>query len=354
MPINYSGIPFTSRREAERFAYGIGGQRAPGAAGGVTAVGTSGGVPAAGTLPGAPAFGYVGAYGGIPQVPSPGASQAAAIAANLGNTGQLFNLAGQTNQFNNAQALAGLQANLPGYDAMAAQASQNIAGNLAGNVAPDVWRNLQQMNAERTGMTGIGPDAPNANAALLRSVYDTTSQLQNLGQQQLSQAVARTPVGPQFNPASQYISTNDWQQAQMAANLYNSAPIPAEAAAVNLDALRSGLRSGTGSTQMSNSDKLLSMLPRSAPTSPSRPSSPQSFSPRSQPTAPGRSYDPNAYSSSRPAIDTSVTEPGMLGGYNYNPNTAGAGAEVAPELQKWAEGDFSDIFPTFGAGFLGL
>src|SRR5687768_18278258 len=74
------------------------------------------GAPAPGTLPGAPAFGYAGAYGGIPQVPSPGVSQGAAIGANLGNMGQLFNLAGQTNVFNNQQALAGLQANLPGYD----------------------------------------------------------------------------------------------------------------------------------------------------------------------------------------------------------------------------------------------
>jgi hypothetical protein len=296
MPINYSGIPFTSRREAERFAYGIGGQRAPGTAGavgGMTGVVTPGGVPAAGTLTGAPAFGYVGAYGGIPQVPSPGASQAAAIGANLGNVGQLFNLAGQTNQFNNAQALAGLQANLPGYDAMAAQASQNIAGNLAGNVAPDVWRNLQQMAAERG--TAIGsPGSPNSESGLLQALGITTNQLQNLGQQQLSQAVARTPVGPQFNPASQYLSPEDWQQAQMAANLYASAPIPAQRAQADLAALRSGLGAGTGSTTMSNSDKLLSMLPRSAPSSPSRPSSPQNFSPRQQPTAPGRSYDPNA------------------------------------------------------------
>ena len=197
-------------------------------------------------------------------------------------------------------------------------------------------------------MSGITADAPNANAALLQATLRTTNQLQNLGQNQLSQAVARTPVGPQFNPASQYISTNDWQQAQMAANLYASAPIPAQAAAANLNALRSGVNAGRGSTQMSNSDRLLAMLPQPSAPSPSRlPPLPQATY-RPAPVAPGRDYDPNAYASSTLASAVEgVTSPYTLGGYNYNAADANAGAEVSPELEAWARGDFGDIFGTF-------
>jgi hypothetical protein len=203
-----------------------------------------------GNLAGAPAFNYSGAYGGIPQVPSPGTTQQAALGGNLANFSTATDLASQVNAFNNQQAVAPYLSNLPGYQQMNEQASANIGANLAGQVPDDVWRQLQQRGAER-GVAMGSPGSANANAAMMRALGLTSLDLQNQGQAQFGQAMARTPVAPMFNPASMFTTPEQWQAAQAAANMYAAAPIPSDVSAANMAALAGGLGGGQRGTGMS-------------------------------------------------------------------------------------------------------
>jgi hypothetical protein len=366
MPRDISTIPFATRREALRFA--ALNERAQRLSGELpAAVSAPGGTTAAGTLPGAPAFGYAGAYGGIPQVASPGATQGAAIGANVGALPGLFDLSGQVNTFNAAQAVAPFRANLPGYDSMVAQASQNIGNNLAGQIAPDVWRNLQQMAAERG--TAIGaPGSPNAEAGLLRALGLTTLDLQNLGQTQLTGAIARTPTGPQFNPAAMFVSPEDWQAAQQAANLYAAAPVPELRAKAEMNALRSGV--GAGAQTTAPSALQLPVASTSQRRLPSLPSLPMA-TPRPAPAAPGRgwgetwSMDPSTgqmggYASTgnvpgagySAPLGAAASSPYSLGlDYNLNTPSGDSSAAIPPEVSAIAQGDFgmpSYMLPPIG------
>ena len=200
------------------------------------------------SLVGAPAFGYTPAYGGVPQVPNPIGTQAGAIGGNLGNLGQLGQLGTGLTGINAGIGQQPYQANLPNYQALLGQASGNALSNLRGTLPADVVRNLQQAGAERG--TSIGsPGSPNANAAYLRALGLTSLGLQQTGQQQFGQLVGLTPTGPQFNPASMLLDPAALQQAQAAANLYNSAPIPSAAHQAAFNAMQAGLGRGQGATQ---------------------------------------------------------------------------------------------------------
>lgn len=178
-----------------------------------------------------PASNWSQAYGGIPSVPSPISTQQEAVTGNLGNLGGLYKLAGSVNAFNQAQAPLGLQANLPGYQGMIGQSSRNIAANLAGQVPQDVVNQIAQQAAERGTATGLGTNAPNSNAALLRALGLSSLGQTQLGEQQLTAAIGRTPQGPVFDPSKFFVTPDQEQQAQAAADLYKSAPIPSAAAA---------------------------------------------------------------------------------------------------------------------------
>lgn len=178
-----------------------------------------------------PATSYTPAYGGIPSVPSPISTAGEAVRGNIGNLGGLYQLAGGVNAFNQQQAALGLQTNLPGYQGMVGQSSQNIAANLAGQVDPQVYNQLVQSAAERGTSTGLGTNAPNISAALLAALGKTSYGQKQLGEQQLTAAIGRTPQGPVFDPSKFFVTPEQEQQAQAAANLYASAPVPSAAAA---------------------------------------------------------------------------------------------------------------------------
>lgn len=209
----------------------------------------SGGGGVAATAPnltGAPASNYSSPYGGIPQVPSPTFTAGGAIAGNTANLPGALNLAGQVNTFSNAQAVAPYTANLPGYAGMLAQASGNTGNLLQGQVPTDVWQQMAQGAAERG--VGMGsPGSPNANAAMLRALGLTSLGLQQQGLGNFQTLMGLTPVGQQFNPASMFVSPEQMQAAQTAANLYKAAPVPADKAAADLNAALAGLNAGRGS-----------------------------------------------------------------------------------------------------------
>jgi hypothetical protein len=205
-----------------------------------------GGGGGGGTLPGAAPSNWSPAWGGSPQVPSPGGSAAAAIGANLSNLPQSLDLARGMNQFNQDAVQRQLRSGLPLYDPLTIESSNNIMDMIQGEVPQDVINQILQVAAERgiiTGTTG----SENANAAMLRALGLTSLDLMQRGEQNLTAAIGRTPRGPLFDPSKMMVSPDEWQNAQMAANMYRSAPNPQAAGTRALGAAASGLSRGLAS-----------------------------------------------------------------------------------------------------------
>lgn len=185
------------------------------------------------------------AWGGIPQVPNPGVTAGAAIGANTANLGPLLSLGGGINAWSQAQAQAQMRSGLPLYDQMVSGSSRNILSQIQGQVPDDVIDQILRTAAERgiiTGTTG----SENANAAMLRALGLTSLDLMQRGEQALTAAVARTPRGQLFDPtgSGSFVTGDQMQEAQMAANIYRSAPVPSAAGTRALGAASSGLRAG--------------------------------------------------------------------------------------------------------------
>lgn len=201
-----------------------------------------------------------------------------------------------------AGAQSQYQANLPGYAPMTTQASTDILSNLQGLVSDPTWKQLQIRGAERGLKVGAG--GPNTNAALMAALGNTSEGLQSLGQQQLSAAIGRTPVGPMINPANYLVTPAQQQQASVDQAILNAAPVPATAAQARLNQLLAGLNRGQGT---------YSGLP-----SPSSQSPTASIIQRYTPTVTGQLPSPGAPS----------------GGYGYS---SGA-ADMTPEAgQNWQD-----------------
>ncbi len=200
------------------------------------------GVGGGGTLPGS-ASNWSGSYGGVPNVPSPGASQGAAIGSNLSNLSRILQLSGGVNTFNDASAISAIRSAIPGYDNLIANSSQNILKEIQGDIPNDVVNEILQHAAERGILTGtVGSD--NNNAALMRAIGVNSLAIRAQGEQNLTNAIARTPRGDHIRPEAFMVSPDQWQDAQMASNVYASAPIPRMAAGVGYGAAQRGLQAG--------------------------------------------------------------------------------------------------------------
>lgn len=193
-----------------------------------------GGAGAASLAPGPVNF-YNPAYGGVPTVPNPTATAASANAGNAANLPALEGTAANLNTFNQGQLLGQYNMAIPNYAALTQTASGNAMSQLQGEVPQDVINQLLTGAAER-GITGGMPASPNSNAAYLRALGLTSLGQQATGMQNLHQLTADAPIAQPFNPASMFVTPEQQQEAQMASNLYASAPQPAAAAenAINL------------------------------------------------------------------------------------------------------------------------
>jgi hypothetical protein len=190
-----------------------------------------GGTGGGSTLSPGPVNYYNPAYGGVPTVPNPTATAATANAGNAANLPQLEGTAGSLNPFNEQQILGQYNMAIPNYAALTQTASGNAMSELEGNVPQDVINQLLQGAAER-GITGGVPESANSNAAYLRALGLTSIGQQQTGMANLHQLSADAPIAPLFNPASMFVTPEQEQEAQMASNIYASAPNP-EAAAKN-------------------------------------------------------------------------------------------------------------------------
>lgn len=188
----------------------------------------------AGSLAGG-ATDYSSAYGGKPTVPNPAASAAAATSGNLGNLPALINLGQQVNPATQAQFYGGI----PNYSGLNAQSSANIDAMLHGQLPQDVVNQVAQRAAERGVITGQTSPASYLQALGLNSL-----QMQQQGEALLGQSVARNTRAPFYAPAMGFVSPDAQQSAQMAANVYQAAPVPSAANANALRSAQNGLSTG--------------------------------------------------------------------------------------------------------------
>lgn len=113
-------------------------------------------------------------------------------------------IAERVNQFMAGQANNQYVSNLPNYANMVGSRTNNITQQLSGQLPQDVINQINQQAAERgvaNGMTG----GQNTNAAYLRALGLNSLQMQQQGSQNLSAAIADTPVSPLFSPASMIV-----------------------------------------------------------------------------------------------------------------------------------------------------
>lgn len=185
----------------------------------------------------APVRDYDPAYGGVPNVPSTTDTQSSSLSGNLQNLGQLLQLIQGLGSGSQSTLLSNMNAAVPGYSGLTATASGNTQQNLEGKVPDDVVNLLVQQAAERGISTG-NPGSANSNAAYLRALGLTSLGQEQTGMQNLSQLTTTAPVVQPINPLSFLVTPDQAQDAQMASNVYASAPVPAAAAAAAKSAAR--------------------------------------------------------------------------------------------------------------------
>lgn len=127
-------------------------------------------------------------------------------------------LADSANKFMTGQAIAPYLANLPNFANMVGSRTENITQQLKGQLPQDVINQIGQQAAERGIATG-SPGSPNTNAAYLRALGLNSLQMQQQGNQNLSGAIADTPVPQLFNPMSLIVPQMNAAQEMNAARL---------------------------------------------------------------------------------------------------------------------------------------
>jgi hypothetical protein len=175
-------------------------------------------------------------YGSKYGIPNPTGTAGSAIAGNEANLSGIYGLAMGADAISAAGAQSQYTANLPNYSGMLTQATGNVGSELQGQVPQDVINLLQQQGAERGVATGQGAGGPNTNASYLQALGLTSLGLENQGMQGFNQLYQDTPTGAQFNPSSMFVTPEQEQAAQLAANQEAAAPDPQMAGIMeNLD-----------------------------------------------------------------------------------------------------------------------
>jgi hypothetical protein len=137
----------------------------------------------------------------------------------LGSTQQMLpqmtDIANTVNAFNLKQKTGQLEQGLPNYGALTAASSGNIGANLRGELPADVRSMLETSAAERAvgqGMPGGAWGSTMPNFDLLRTLGLTSLARKDLGESQLTGAVARTPQVPIYSPSEQFITPSQAAQ----------------------------------------------------------------------------------------------------------------------------------------------
>jgi hypothetical protein len=177
--------------------------------------------------PATPGF-YNPAYGGIPQVPNPTATQTGALRGNIGNLASIYGITGGIDTSGINTLATATQGAVPG-----------LTARLHGELPPDVINLLQQQAAERGVSTGTGFRGGD----YLKALGLTSLGVSTDAAKELETEIGRAPL---IDPNRLLVTPDQAQEAQMASNLYRAAPIPADAAGASMGNALSGLRAGLG------------------------------------------------------------------------------------------------------------
>lgn len=143
--------------------------------------------------------------------------QAAAVAGNIANFGQISRLAGQANQFNQDQLNTMLESAVPGYHNMVTSIGGRINEFLSGEIPKDVMGNIERSSAHRALSGGYGGSGMARNL-VARDLGLTSLQLIekgiDAGSRWIATARANT-VAPQFDVSSMFITPQQRIQTQM-------------------------------------------------------------------------------------------------------------------------------------------
>jgi hypothetical protein len=165
------------------------------------------------------------AYGSIPNIPMPTATPPTVTGVRAGQT---------------------VNAQLPGYTTSLGNVGGNIQAETAGQLPPDVVRQIEQTAAERGIATG-SPGSPNANASLLAALGLNSLQLTGMGQNNLQSILGSLPGASLVANPSFYPSVGQTQEAQQLRATYAAAPKPQAAANAARAAALQGLAAGRSS-----------------------------------------------------------------------------------------------------------
>lgn len=177
------------------------------------------------------ATGWTPEYGGIPSVANPLLGQAGATLGNLYNLPAIQGLASGVNPFQQSQLLANYESAFPGFGARMSEGSEGIRSNLAGEVSDATRRQIAIGAAERGAWGGQLGATPMTNEMLLAGLGRTSEGYQQLGQQQLNQRIAATPVVQPYDVTRDLVTGPQLTEAANLANLYAAAPVPSAQAA---------------------------------------------------------------------------------------------------------------------------
>lgn len=179
---------------------------------------SSGGIPS--NLTGTTPPGYTPAYGGAPVIPDPIASMWQALGGDAAAMPSLTSLADIYNLFNYNQQKSQV-AGTPGFS--------NVNDLLNAKLPQDVQNNIAQSAAERGIQTGTY-GSPNSDAALLRAMGMSSLDAQKLGQDEYGNLLSHFPKAAPFDMSSMFVSPEQQQSANAAANVSAAAPNPKAAA----------------------------------------------------------------------------------------------------------------------------
>lgn len=184
-----------------------------------------------------------GAYGMVPQVPSPTQTATQALQGNISNLGDLYGLSAGVGAASGAGAMAQYSGSIPGLPGYLSQAGGAVSSELAGQLPADVMAQLQLGGAQRGIGTGTQGSA-NSNAAYMQMLGLSSLGMQQQGQKDLGQLIGETPAGPAFNPASMLVNPSDQQSAAGYNSVMSAAPNPTMAAQASMNAARAGMGAG--------------------------------------------------------------------------------------------------------------
>lgn len=172
-------------------------------------------------------------YGSKPATANPVDTATQSIMGNIGNLGDISTLTTGADTISAQGAALPYQMNLPDYTGMLQSATGNVGQELKGQLPQDVQNQIQQQAAERGISTGQGAGSPNTGAATLADLGLTSLNMDQLGQTGFGQLMQETPTGAQFNPASEFVTPAQEQEAAQYANMIAASPDPEAAGLLN-------------------------------------------------------------------------------------------------------------------------